>query len=523
MQRLSLGVQTFKKLREENLLYVDKTEYAHKVMDKGGCFFMSRPRRFGKSLFLSTLMELAEGNRALFEGTWIGDKWDWTRKYTVLHFAFAGMPYQKQGLDKAIFMELEKYYKTYNLAVETTDIKVLLYNLIVYLHKNHGKVVFLVDEYDKPLLDYIEKTQENRAEENRETMKMFYSVLKDAEQHLHLIFITGITKFAKVSIFSDLNHLTDLTFHKDFVTTYGYTQTEMEAHFTDYLLAFLEKNKDYTMESLLAKVKKWYNGYSWNGTDSVYNPYGLSHFFDSQRFINSWFESGTPSFLVPRIFKTDSMSFENIEKNINFLSFSSFDSIDIVTLMFQAGYLTLKSLDVDGFATLDYPNQEVRESMYYYILDEMGEGRNRNLPPVRNLAKAFEANDLRKAENIIKHAFADLPYDIYRKRNTEQTEGFYHGIMHVLFNYLGIYMQSEVHSTDGRADAVVFTNERIFIFEFKFNASADAALTQLKEKNYAAKYENSGKEIVLIGANFTKRTRRLDSFKYEIVNIDLSH
>jgi hypothetical protein len=516
MQDLSISIQTFKKLKEENRIYVDKTKYAHTIMQKGGCFFMSRPRRFGKSLFISTLLELAEGNRALFSDTWIADKWDWEQQYPVVHFAFASMPYQKQGLETSIFMVLESYYKKYNIPVETNDIKILFYDLLKYLHKNYGKVVFLVDEYDKPLLDYIENTRREQAEDNRETMKIFYSVLKDAEPYLHLIFITGITKFAKVSIFSDLNHIDDLTFDQRFVTAYGYTQAEMEASFVDYLHLFLENNKNYTMESLLAEMKEWYNGYSWDGETSVYNPYGLLHFFQKQRFINVWFESGTPTFLVRRLMQADSLAFENIEVNINFLNFKTFDAIDDVTLMFQAGYLTIKSLDIHNNAVLDYPNREVRESMYYYIMDDMGDTRTKKLPPVRNLAKAFHENDMLKAESIIKHAFADLPYDVYIKRNAAQVEAFYHGIIHVLFNYLGLFTQSEVHTTYGRADAVVFTTERIFIFEFKINKTAIAALTQIKEKNYAAKYENTGKEIVLIGINFNKRKRLLDDFKYEI-------
>ena len=280
----------------------------------------------------------------------------------------------------------------------------------------------------------------------------------------------------------------------------------------DYLNLFLEKNTNYTRETLLESMKEMYNGYSWDGETSVYNPYALLHFFNQQRFTNVWFESGTPTFLVKKMLAADSLQFENIEKNLNFLNFKSFDSIDLTTLMFQAGYLTIKSLDIEQNAVLDYPNKEVRESMYYYIMDDMGDTRNKNLPPVRNLAKAFEQNDLKKAENIIKHAFADLPYDVYRKRNAEQVEGFYHGIIHVLFNYIGIFTQSEVHTTDGRADAVVFTTNRIFIFEFKYNASANAAMAQLKAKNYAAKYENDGREIVLIGANFKKRTRRMDNW-----------
>jgi hypothetical protein len=214
MQRLSISIQTFKKLREENRLYVDKTGYVHEIMDMGGCYFMSRPRRFGKSLFLSTLMELAEANRPLFEGTWIADKWDWTRKYAVIRLEFADMDYQRLGLETALINRILSIYETYNIEVKAHTLKQLFRDLIIVLAKKIGKVVILIDEYDKPLLDYIEDTHKDKAQENRDVMKMFYSVLKDAEPHLHLIFITGITKFAKVSIFSDLNHIRDLTFNE---------------------------------------------------------------------------------------------------------------------------------------------------------------------------------------------------------------------------------------------------------------------------------------------------------------------
>jgi hypothetical protein len=496
---------------------VGKTEYVQKIMDWGGCYFMSRPRRFGKSLFLSTLMELSEGNRPLFVGTWIDDKWDWTRKYAVIHFTFAKMDYQEMGLVAGIKKQLLHHYRLHNIAPNSDSIKTLFDDLIVALAEKVGKVVVLIDEYDKPILDYIENKYEAQAEDNRDILKMFYSVLKDAEPYLHLTFITGITKFAKVSVFSDLNHINDITFDKKYATAYGYTQEEMEATFKDYLDLFLKNNPEYTLYTLLQKMRNRYNGYSWDGQTSVYNPFGLLLFLEEQRFVTKWYESGTPTFITKKMLLEDTLQFENIEKNINSLSFKSFESIDLVTLMLQSGYLTIKSLDVDNNAILGYPNQEVRESIYYYIMEDMGNTRSRDLPPVRNLAKAFENNDLKTAEKIVKHAFADLPYDVYRKRNAEQTEGFYHGIMHVLFNYIGLYTESEVHTTDGRADAVVHTTKRIFIFEFKYNQTATAALAQAQAKNYAAKYEGTGKEIVLIGANFKKRTRRLDDWVVAVV------
>ena len=336
MQDLSIGTQTFKQLREETRIYVDKTRYAYEVLTKPNAYFLSRPRRFGKSLFLSTLMELAEGNRALFNGTWVDDNWDWNVKYPVIHLKFASMPYQGLGLEEAIRLRILDKYKEENILPHTTDLKELFYNLVVELHKTQNKVVILIDEYDKPILDAIEKENSVLSEERRETMKTFYSVLKDCEPYLQCTFVTGITKFAKVSIFSDLNHLNDLTFDIDFATAFGYTQEELETNFSDYLQDLVQNKTGLTYEILLAEIKEWYNGYSWDGVTSVYNPYGLVHFFAKKRFGDYWFESGTPSILTKRVLNQRTFAVENLTMNISDLNFHTIDGISNVALLFQA-------------------------------------------------------------------------------------------------------------------------------------------------------------------------------------------
>jgi Predicted AAA-ATPase/PD-(D/E)XK nuclease superfamily len=514
MQPLSIGIQTFKRLRENDCLYVDKTSFAHQIMERGGSFFLSRPRRFGKSLFLSTLMELAEGNRALFENTWIEDKWDWTRKYPVLHFRFAEMPYQRQGLEKAILLALQDYCKIYEFETDSDDIKLVFKGLIQHLYKKNGKVVLLFDEYDKPILNYIEDSEVANAIENQAIMKMFYSVLKDAEPYLHLTFITGIAKFAKVSIFSDINHLDDLTFDPRFAAAYGYTQTELETNFTPYLQHFLKNNTDYTQENLLQELKEWYNGYSWDGETSVYNPFGLLHFFKYQRFINSWFESGTPTFLVQSVLREQTFDIENLSINLSDTNLHALDLLDNIVLLLQTGYLTIQKLDRYNNAVLSYPNREVRESFYRFLLRGLGKNHVKNIPPIFHLSDAFRNNDLYAAQKILKNVFSDLPYDIYTNQSLEQVEGFYHGIIHILFQYLGIYIQSEVHTTEGRMDSVVFTDTHIFIFEFKINQTAALALQQIQTKNYASKYENQHKKLVLIGANFNTQSRLMDDWAF---------
>ncbi|MEY4926038.1 MAG: hypothetical protein RI894_474, partial [Bacteroidota bacterium] len=386
-------------------------------------------------------------------------------------------------------------------------------DLLVYLHENQGKVVLLIDEYDKPLLEYVENEYNDDALVTQATMKSFYSVLKGNEKLLHLTFITGITKFTKVSIFSDLNHLKDLTFHPKLIAAYGCTQEEVLANFDEYIQAFLQKNADYTKESFILKLKNYYNGYSWDGEISVYNPFGLLNFFDELRFSSDWFESGTPTFLVKKLLNEQAFYMEEKEMNLSDLNFRTLQQIENVPLMFQAGYLTIKSLDRDSNCILDYPNGEVRECFYRFLLRGLGGNVLKTIPPLLKLARAFDTCDLEKAESVVQHVFADLPYDVYNNQTIRQIEGFYHGIIHVLFHYIGIQVQSEVHTARGRADAILTTENYIYIFEFKIDKSTGEAMQQILTKNYVAKYEHSGKKIILVAANFDTKTREMDDWE----------
>ena len=520
MQDLPVSTQFFKKLRKNNAVYVDKTEYIYEVLHKGGSYFMSRPRRFGKSLFLSTMMELAKSERALFEGTYVADKWDWSQKYPVIYLDFSPMSYEDLGLENAIIKHLLPIYEENEIEPVATDVKGLFLNLILALYKKEGKVVVLIDEYDKPILDTIEKDMPEERVQRERIMKKFYSVLKACDQYLHCTFITGIAKFAKVSLFSDLNHLMDLTMHPKFATAYGYTQTELEASFADYLHAFLAKNEEYTMESLLEKIKEWYNGYSWDGKTRLYNPYGIIHFFEQGYFFNSWYASGTPTFLIKKMLHANILEFENVEVNTNYLDFKSIDRIDLTVLMFQSGYLTITEMDKDRNALLNYPNREVRESIYHYLLDEINDTKSKGITPIQFLAKAFRANDLIRIEELVSQVFYELSYDVYSKQTVQQVEVFYHGIINILFKYVGLYVQSEVHTTRGRADSVVETETHVYILEFKINESAKIALQQIHDRDYARKYLATSafatqKNVVLIGANFNTNSRYLDDWEVE--------
>jgi hypothetical protein len=530
LKDLPIGVQTFKKMRENNYVYVDKTAHIYDLARQQGAYFLSRPRRFGKSLMISTFKELFEGNRALFNGLWIENKWDWSKKHPVIHLSFANMGYKTLGLEAAILYELKELSTQFNVTFSTNGFSLQFRELIQKLHEKHGSVVILVDEYDKPIIDYLEKGNLEQAIDNQNILKTFYSVLKDAEDYLQFLFITGVSKFAKVSIFSDLNHLSDLTLNQNYATIVGYTQDELEQNFEDFFVA-IERKLSLNRADLLAQMKTWYNGFSWDGESRVYNPFGLLNFFNNQAFRNYWFATGTPTFLVNLMKEKGAYAFESQRVTDSFLEKANLDNLDIVSVMFQTGYLTIKELNaLTGEILLDYPNKEVRDSMYQFLLDDMAkmpqEGTAQNT--VKNLAKAFRDNDLDFVKLIINTLFSDLPAQLYhgnkaenaldKKRELALSERFFHSIIHLVFKYLGVFIESEVSTSMGRADSVIQTPTHVYIFEFKYNKSGKAAITQLEKNNYADKYRISNKKIVGIGVNFSHLTRQINGWVLKELN-----
>ena len=381
-----------------------------------------------------------------------------------------------------------------------------------------GKVVFLVDEYDKPIIDYLEVSNLTQGEKNRDTLRGFYSVLKNADEYLELVFITGISKFSKVSIFSHLNNLRDITSNAEFSTLVGYTQMEIELYFDDYLQE-IEVSLNLAREELIRLMKIWYNGFSWDGINKVYNPFGTLNFLDQKVFRNFWFSTDSPRFLVDKV-RTEVLY--NVENTVvDSITSDKFDldNIELIPLLFQTGYLTVKEIDVmTGEMVLDYPNKEIRESMYQFLISDLARNPHRTNTGriMRDLNKAFLEKDLETVKIIINSILADLPSETYLK----QSEGLYHGLIHLIFSYLAMLINSErnaarVHSLQGRADAVVETPGDIFIFEFKFNKTVREGIDQIKTKKYALKYQNSGKKIVGIGVNFDNESKQIDDWMEE--------
>jgi hypothetical protein len=336
-------------------------------------YFLSRPRRFGKSLLLSTLEALYSGYKDLFEGTWIVDKWDWTKKYPIIHISFNLVDYEENGLNTAIKRTLLKFYNEYDLIPsEDASIKILLADLLEQLYKKQGQVVLLIDEYDKPIIDYMENNDLEQAKANQKVLELFYGAIKDSERFIRLFFITGVSKFTKVSLFSTLNNLIDLTLHPSYSTLLGYTQEEFESNFESYIDEALNIFNEYSRESLLNEIKNWYNGYSWDGKKTVYNPFSILLFLSNTDFQSYWFATGTPSFLIKKMEEHHFFNFENIEADLNFLDQYSLDNIEITSLLFQTGYLTIKEKSKFGEVVLSFPNKEVQLATYTFLIDDMG-------------------------------------------------------------------------------------------------------------------------------------------------------
>ena len=331
--------------------------------------------------------------------------------------------------------------------------------------------------------------------------------------YLKMIFITGVSKFARVSIFSDLNHLKDLTLNRNFGTLVGYTQTELEFYFADYIELTMERI-NISREELLADMREWYNGYCWDGENTVYNPFGILNFFDNKMFRNFWFTSGSPTFLIKLMRDREVFDFEDKHVNSLFLEKYDLDNIELIPLLFQTGYLTIKSMDLrSGDMVLNYPNKEVKDSMYQFLIDDIAPNRDSHTAgvSVQDLRKAFNINDLPQVKEIINTLFSDLPYNLH-EMDKRKSERFFHGLIHLMFKYLGIFIDSEVRTYKGRADSIVQTDTHIYIFEFKVDKTAEDALEQLKKNGYANKYKLSGKEIIGIAVNFNSIEREIDGW-----------
>ncbi len=507
--KLPIGIQTFSEIREADYLYIDKTKEAYKLIDSYKYCFLSRPRRFGKSLFLDTLRNIFEGNKKYFKGLYIEDKWNFNEKYPVIHISFAGDMVTDEGMKKTFTRILKNNQESLGIKCDQDfdSPSCLAYLIRKAFQKFNQKVVVLIDEYDKPILDNINNYE--KAKERREELKGFYEILKDSDEYLKFVFITGVSKFSKVSIFSGLNNLEDISLSPKFGNICGYTQCDIETTFQPLL-----EGVD------LEELKKWYNGYNFL-KDKVYNPFDILLFIRNDfRFKNYWFETGNPSFLIKLIKQKNYYlpDLENLEVGEKILNSFDIKNIQIETLLFQAGYLTIKEETTRGNKikyALKIPNKEVKMSLNYVIFSMLTNNDNRSEKSQNKAEIALIEAKLEDFKIALVALFKSLPYENYTKNKISIYEGFYASVIYAYLTSLGYPIRAEESDNKGKLDLTILVNNNRYILEFKVGSSD--ALEQIKEKKYYQKFLAEGSNIYLVGINFEEKVRNISKFEWEFL------
>ncbi|WP_061547266.1 ATP-binding protein [Cylindrospermopsis raciborskii] len=509
LKNLPLGINTLSVLRENNCVYVDKTKLAYHLIRIAGRFFLSRPRRFGKSLFVDTLKEIFEGNEKLFEGLYIHDKWNWSRKFPVIKIDFAGgVLRNREELDRRILDLLRKNAERLGVSYESNDIPGKFGTLIGEAVAKYGiRAVVLVDEYDKPILDNIDNP--NIAAEMREGLKNLYSVLKGQDANLQFVFMTGVTKFSKVSLFSGINQLTDITIDTQYSSICGYTETDLRESFGDHL-----EGVDWDA------VRHWYNGYNWTGSQTVYNPYDILLFIGKgQVFRNYWFETGSPTFLV-KLFQTNRYflpNLEHLEVTEEILESFEVERINPVTLLFQSGYLTIERTFTRRqryMFALKIPNLEVRLALNDQFINGYTEIINEKSGIQDSLYEFMNRGDVESMIMAIKRLFAGIPWRNFTNNDLADFEGYYASVIYAFLSSLDARVIPEDISNYGQADITAMLGVHIYVMEIKVvegnQVEGNAALDQILQRNYAEKYRGEpGKYVHEIGLIFSRSQRNL--------------
>ncbi len=507
MQKLPIGIQHFAHLRERNYLYIDKTRQIFDLINAGEYIFLSRPRRFGKSLLTTTLQEIYRGNQALFKGLWIEDKIDW-QPHPVILINFNALNYLDMPLAQALAKHMDELAAQNKLTLTETDYKGKFRELISRLAE-HGKVVLLVDEYDKAITDLLENDE--KVQEHVATLKNFYSVLKAPEAaNLEFTLLTGVSKYGKVSVFSDLNNLLDVTMDPRFATLLGYTQEELERDFSGYIDR-LATTYRMNHTDMLERIRFWYNGYSWDGVNRVYVPFSTLVFLEQQRFANHWFSTATPSFLIKLLRKKQIPAYEieQIRGGTALLDSADVNNISVQSLLFQTGYLTVKALRTtfsgETQYQLGYPNFEVAHAFQQYLLaDYLGSsvgGLAGTL--LARLEESLQTENVAGFVATLQSIFASIPHQLFLPQ-----EAYYHSVIYLVLKLLGFNILAELMTNLGRIDAVLELPNAVYILEFKMT-TAETAIQQIRDKQYAQPFRTSDKPIILLGIAFDKDSRNI--------------
>ena len=490
--------------------YVDKTAHVLRLVRGGKYYFLSRPRRFGKSLLVDTLKELFEGNGELFQGLTIHGEWDWTVKHPVIRISFgSGNFLDPSWLPESIAMQLDAIGENAGIRARYSAAPARFTHLIRALHQGAGQqVVVLVDEYDKPILDALAEPEIARA--NRNFLRGFYGAIKDCDEHIRFCFLTGVSKFSKAGLFSGLNNLEDITLSPTYGAICGYTDDDLDTVFAPELEG-LDRDE----------IRRWYNGYGWRGPGKVYNPFDILLLFRTREFKNHWFETGTPTFLVDLLARrgVDALSLEGSVADDTLLSAFDVDRIEPEALLFQTGYLTITGEERDGdgsLYTLGYPNHEVRRSLNAVLLGAMAP-EFASVAERRNLRRLLRANDFAGVEGLFRAFLAGIPNEWYARTGMAGYEAHYASVFYSHFAAAGMDVRVEESTAHGRSDMVVLFDGNVYVFEFKMadREPQRLALGQIRGRGYADKYRDLGWPIHLIGVEFGREERNIAAFSVE--------
>ncbi|MEA3468747.1 MAG: AAA family ATPase, partial [Thermodesulfobacteriota bacterium] len=478
------------------------------LIENGTYYFLSRPRRFGKSLFVSTLQALFEGRKDLFTGLAAYERWDWDIQYPVIKLSFAGVARNISDMKQDIENILKSNQKRLGITCQdTTDIGGCFHELIEGAYEKHQqKVVILVDEYDKLILDNLDQVE--MAREAREILKDLYTTIKDCDEFIKFAFLTGVSKFAKVSIFSGLNNLMDITLKKQYATICGYTHNDLETVFAEHL-------KGAHME----KVQQWYNGFNFLG-ERVYNPFDILLFIANDfEFRNYWFTTGTPTFLIKLIQQQNFFipQLENLKVNNSLIDSFNIENIKLEPILFQAGYLTIKEVEQTGAITmyiLSFPNLETKYSFNDFILDYLTDQTSEKATFQSNIYTALERADIPSFKETLIALFASIPYNNYVNNTISDYEGYFASVIYAYLASLGLDITAEDVTNKGRIDLTIKLNDNIYILEFKVDGPGRKALQQIKDKNYQQKYLQENKTIYLLGIDFSSTEKNITTFEW---------
>ena len=514
-----IGIQSFDRIIEDGYVYIDKTDMVYSLAQEGSIYFLSRPRRFGKSLLVSTLKNYFLGRKELFRGLKIDSlEKDW-KVYPVFHMDFNGGNFTEKGvLEKWIGGYISSWERETGLKTDSEQpLGLRFMEILKFAHEQSGhRAVVLVDEYDKPILDVLD-VDKNLEEDHRNILKGFYSVFKGADEHLQFVFLTGVTKFSQVSVFSGFNQPFDISMHSKYETLCGITQEELDATFREPMES-MAKAYRCSYEEMRDRLKAQYDGYHFSDlmTD-IYNPFSLLNAFDAERISDYWFKSGTPSYLIRLLSHSDENMNDITGKYYapkEFIDYKA-DVEQPLPMIYQSGYLTIKEFDMEfGLFLLDYPNKEVKEGFLSLIASKYFNNGDTIYPWIREAAVLLRRGDTEGFRTGLTSFLASIPYTMRRKENERERERYFHYTFYLIMRLISVYtVYTEKVQSHGRVDCIVETPDYVYIFEFKLDGTAEEALSQIEEKGYAREYESDSRKVYKIGAVFSSETGTIEDWR----------